>query len=152
MGVLFILGLSSASYGAGGSALTALTTAFVVDILPTRAQKGAFEIRWIHPAMAAAMAVLVILFGYLMDRGALDAIYTVAGYTYGPILGLFAFGILTRRSARAIPFAVIAAPVICLLLNHYSVQLLGGYRFGYELLPLNGLLTFLFLRTFSERP
>ena len=152
VGVLFILGLSSASYGAGGSALTALTTAFVVDILPTRAQKGAFEIRWIHPVMAAAMAVLVILFGYLMDRGALDAIYTVAGYTYGPILGLFAFGILTRRSARAIPFAVIAAPVICLLLNHYSVQLLGGYRFGYELLPLNGLLTFLFLRIFSERP
>ncbi len=180
VGILFILGLSAASYGAGGSALTALTTAFVVDILPTPAQKGAFSctnhprkgnsctkerdfvheysrIRWIHLLLAAAMAVLVILFGYLMDRGALDAIYTVAGYTYGPILGLFAFGILTRRTftarrARwAIPVAVIAAPVICLLLNHYSVQLLNGYRFGYELLPLNAALTFLFLLVSSRK-
>ena len=170
VGILFILGLSAASYGAGGSALTALTTAFVVDILPTPAQKGAFSctnhprkgnsctkerdfvheysrIRWIHLLLTAAMAVLVILFGYLMDRGALDAIYTVAGYTYGPILGLFSFGILTRRHVcnRAIPVAVLAAPVICLLLNHYSAQLLNGYRFGYELLPLNAALTFILL-------
>ena len=197
VGVLFILGLAAASYGAGGSALTALTTAFVVDILPTPAQKGAFlctnpsqegnsctkegvfvheyrQLRWVHLLLAGVMAVLVILFGYFMDRGALDAIYTVAGYTYGPILGLFSFGILTRRTFRrsdptdkpwgddsrharpdraswAIPVAVLAAPLICLLLNHYSVQLLNGYRFGYELLPLNAALTFLLLYLGSIR-
>ena len=196
VGVLFVLGLAAASYGAGGSALTALTTAFVVDILPTPARKGAFSctnplrkansctkegvfvheysrIRWMHLLIAAAMAVLVILFGYFMDRGALDAIYTVAGYTYGPILGLFAFGILTRRtfqrtdptdkpwgdegrharpdraSAWKLAIALLGAPVICLLLNHFSVQLLNGYRFGYELLPLNAALTFLLLCIFS---
>ena len=157
IGILFILGLSSASYGAGGSALTALTTAFVVDILPVHGSGGDKRIRWIHLLIAGVMAVLVILFGYLMDRGALDAIYTVAGYTYGPILGLFSFGILTRRTftARraswAIPVAVLAPPLICLLLNHYSVRLLNGYRFGYELLPLNASLTFLLLYLGSFR-
>ena len=164
VGVLFILGLSSASYGAGGSALTALTTAFVIDIkplskssavIPSASEESAR--RLFQALIAAAMAVLVILFGYLMDRGALDAIYTVAGYTYGPILGLFSFGILTRRTftarrARwAIPVAVLAAPLICLLLNHYSVQLLNDYRFGYELLPLNAALTFLLLFIGSSR-
>ena len=159
VGILFILGLSSASYGAGGSALTALTTAFVIDIkplakssavIPSASEESAR--RLFQALIAAAMAVLVILFGYLMDRGALDAIYTVAGYTYGPILGLFAFGILTKRPAKAIPVAVLAAPAICLLLNHYSEALFSGYRFGYELLPLNAALTFLLLRIFSDRP
>ena len=158
VGILFILGLSSASYGAGGSALTALTTAFVIDIkpltkssavIPSASEESAR--RLFQALIAVAMAVLVLLFGYFMDRGALDAIYTVAGYTYGPILGLFAFGILTNRSAKAIPVAVLAAPVICLLLNHYSAQLLNGYRFGYELLPLNAALTFLFLRVSSHK-
>ena len=155
IGILFILGLASASYGAGGSALTALTTAFTIDILGnTVISTERSEWRNLHRIqglIAAVMAVLVILFGYCMDRGALDAIYTIAGYTYGPILGLFAFGILTRRPAKAIPVAVIAAPVICLLLNHYSVQLLNGYRFGYELLPLNAALTFLLLAIASLR-
>ena len=158
VGILLILGLSSASYGAGGSALTALTTAFVIDIkplakssavIPSASEESAR--RLFQALIAAAMAVLVLLFGYFMERGALDAIYTVAGYTYGPILGLFAFGILTRRPAKAIPVAVLAAPAICLLLNHYSEALFGGYRFGYELLPLNAALTFLFLFLGSSR-
>lgn len=150
VGVLFVLGLSAASYGAGGSALTALTTAFTVDILGHPASR-----RGIHLAMAVVMAVVVLLFRSAWDRSVLDAIYTVAGYTYGPLLGLFAFGIFTRRrlpESWLLPAALLAAPVLCWLLSRYSVDLFGGYRFGYELLPLNGLLTFLLLRALSFRP
>lgn len=149
VGVLFVLGLSAASYGAGGSALTALTTAFSVDILG----RSAAHLRMIHLAMAGAMAGLVLLFRYLTDRSVLDAIYTIAGYTYGPLLGLFAFGIFTRRALRGwlLPAVLVLAPVICGLLSYYSTVLLGGYRFGYELLPLNGALTFLLLLAISRR-
>ena len=150
VGVLFVLGLSAASYGAGGSALTALTTAFTVDILGRPASR-----RGIHLAMAVVMAGVVLLFRSAWDRSVLDAIYTVAGYTYGPLLGLFAFGIFTRRrlpESWLLPAALLTAPLLCWLLSHYSVELFGGYRFGYELLPLNGLLTFLLLRALSFRP
>lgn len=149
VGVLFVLGLAAASYGAGGSALTALTTAFTVDILGGR-------LRIIHLVMAGAMAALVLVFRALWDRSVLDAIYTVAGYTYGPLLGLFAFGILTRRHLPRrpvwlLPAALLAPPVICWLLSRYSAALFGGYQFGYELLPLNGALTFLLLLAISRR-
>lgn len=149
VGVLFVLGLSAASYGAGGSALTALTTALTVDILGRPASR-----RGIHLAMAVVMAGVVLLFRSAWDRSVLDAIYTVAGYTYGPLLGLFAFGIFTRRrlpESWLLPAALLTAPLLCWLLSHYSVDLFGGYRFGYELLPLNGALTFLLLRLISRK-
>ena len=89
------------------------------------------------------------------ERAGCDlSIYTVAGYTYGPLLGLFAFGIITRRrlpESWLLPAALLAAPVLCWLLSRYSVDLFGGYRFGYELLPLNGALTFLLLRLISRK-
>jgi len=183
VGILFILGLSAASYGAGGSALTALTTAFTVDIMgkgsvissgnpsviSSEVEKS-FR-RRTQVLIAIAMTLIILAFRALNDRSVLDAIYTVAGYTYGPLLGLFAFGIFTRRQlpgsrpdsfaslgmtgrsqpAWLLPAALLTAPVLCWLISHYSADLFNGYRFGYELLPLNGALTFLLLLLVSRR-
>ncbi len=147
VGVLFVLGLSAASYGAGGSSLTALTTAATVDVLP----KLGGRLRSIHLAIAAAMFLSVLAFRSLSNTYVLDAIYRLAGYTYGPLLGVFAFGILTRRGLRGplVPLACLSSPLVCAVLSHYSESLFDGYRFGYELLPINAALTFVLLALVS---
>lgn len=147
-GIVFIIGLVSCSYAAGGSALTALTTSFTVDILGTEgrteAQVKAVRER-VHLLMAACMGLVIIVFNLLNNTSAIDAVYKLASYTYGPILGMFAFGILTRRQAtdRSVPVIAIAAPAICLVLQLNSERWFGGYRFSYELLIINAALTFL---------
>lgn len=143
VGVLFVLGLVASAYGAGGSALTSLTTSFTVDILR---KGGAVNVRKaVHLGMAALMAVTILVFNALNSTSAIDAVYKLASYTYGPILGLFAFGILTKKQVkdRYVPIVAILAPVICLVLQLHSERWFGGYRFSYELLLLNAALTFL---------
>ena len=142
VGVLFLLGLISAAYGAGGSALTSLTTSFTLDVL--RQQKASVR-KWVHVGMAALMALIIVVFGAVNSTSAIDAVYKIASYTYGPILGLFAFGILTKARVRDrfVPLPAVIAPLICLILQLNSEQWFGGYRFGYEILPLNAALTFL---------
>ncbi|MBQ3766131.1 MAG: sodium:solute symporter [Bacteroidales bacterium] len=143
VGVLFVLGLVSSAYGAGGSALTSLTTSFTVDILKktddTKVRKG------VHLAMTVLMAVTILVFNALNNTSAIDAVYKLASYTYGPILGLFAFGILTRRQVKDkyVPVVALISPLICLVLQTHSEQWFGGYRFSYELLLINAGLTFL---------
>lgn len=143
VGVLFVLGLVSSAYGAGGSALTSLTTSFTVDIL----KKGDREKtrKAVHVGMAVLMAVTVIVFNALNSTSAIDAVYKLASYTYGPILGLFAFGILTRKQVKDkyVPIVAVLSPLLCLLLQINSDRWLGGYRFSYELLLVNAALTFL---------
>lgn len=143
VGVLFVLGLVSSAYGAGGSALTSLTTSFTVDILG----KGAdVKVRKaVHVGMAVLMAVTVIVFNALNSTSAIDAVYKLASYTYGPILGLFTFGILTRKAVkdRYVPVVALVAPAVCLILQLNSERWFGGYRFSYELLLVNAALTFL---------
>ena len=143
VGVLFVLGLVSSAYGAGGAALTSLTTSFTVDILEKGGDKNVRKT--VHLAMAALMAVTVLVFDALNDTSAIDAVYKLASYTYGPILGLFAFGILTRKQVKDkyVPIVALLAPAICLVLQLNSERWFGGYRFSYELLPLNAGLTFL---------
>ena len=156
VGVLFILGLVSCAYGAGGSALTALTTSFTVDILSvkdrTEEQVGSLR-RKVHVCMAVLMAVTIIVFNLVNSTSAIDAVYKLASYTYGPILGMFAFGILTRRRIRdgLAPVVAVIAPLICLVLQLGSRTWFGGYVFSYELLPLNAALTFLGLLLISRR-
>ena len=143
VGVLFILGLVSSAYGAGGSALTSLTTSFTVDILH---KTGDVKIRKaVHLAMAALMVVTIIVFNALNSTSAIDAVYKLGSYTYGPILGLFAFGILTKKQVKDkyVPIVAILAPAICLVLQLNSERWFGGYKFSYELLLLNASLTFL---------
>ena len=143
VGVLFILGLVSSAYGAGGSALTSLTTSFTVDIL---GKGGDVKVRKaVHIGMAVLMAVTVIVFNALNSTSAIDAVYKLASYTYGPILGLFAFGILTKKAVKDkyVPIVALAAPAVCLVLQLNSERWFGGYRFSYELLLVNAALTFL---------
>ena len=151
VGVLFVLGLVSSAYGAGGSALTSLTTSFTVDILH---KTGDVKVRKaVHLAMAALMAVTIIVFNALNSTSAIDAVYKLGSYTYGPILGLFAFGILTKKQVKDkyVPIVAILAPLICLVLQLNSERWFGGYKFSYELLLLNATLTFLGLCLLIKR-
>ena len=143
VGVLFVLGLVSSAYGAGGSALTSLTTSFTVDIL--RKEKDVKARKAVHIGMSVLMAVTVIVFNAVNSTSAIDAVYKLASYTYGPILGLFAFGILTRKQVRDqwVPVVALLSPAICLVLQLNSERWFGGYKFSYELLLLNAALTFL---------
>lgn len=147
VGILFIIGLVSCAYSAGGSALTALTTSFTVDIMGTKGMSEGEVTRRrkvIHICMAICMAAVIYLFGIFNNTSTIDAVYKLASYTYGPILGMFAFGIITKKKVRDrfVPIVAIAAPVLCLILASNSERWFGGYKFSYELLILNALFTF----------
>jgi SSS family solute:Na+ symporter len=94
-----------------------------------------------------------LIFSTLNDRAVIDKLFTIAGYTYGPLLGLYSFGLFTSRKVndRVTPYIAILSPAICFMLSKYSVQLFNGYKFGFELLLLNGFLTFAGLYIFSKR-
>ena len=148
VGILFVIGLVSCAYSAGGSALTALTTSFTVDILGVKGKTEDQVSRTrkrIHLLMALLMGVVIIVFHLLNTKSAIDAVYKLASYTYGPILGMFAFGIFVRRKVkdRWVPLVAVAAPLVCLLLQANSERWLGGYKFSYELILINAGLTFL---------
>lgn len=146
--VTFILGLIAAAYSSADSALTSLTTSFCVDFLkiekrPEGEQK---KIRKkTHIGMSILLILVVITFKYVLDRNVIDGLLTVAGYTYGPLLGLFSFGIFTpyKIKDQYVWIVVFAALGLVSLLGATDSALLGGYELGYELLPLNGLITFL---------
>ena len=148
VGVTFILGLIAAAYSSADSALTSLTTSFCVDFLnikniEERKQKSLRK--KVHVGMSVLLIVVVIAFKYILDRNVIDSLLTVAGYTYGPLLGLFAFGIFTKHKIKDqyVWFVVFASVIITSLLASINPETLGGYVIGYELLPINGLLTFL---------
>ena len=148
VGVLFIIGLISAAYSAAGSALTALTTSFTVDILgaKNKAENELVNIRKrVHIGMAITMGVVIFVFNLLNNTSVIDAVYILASYTYGPILGLFAFGIFTKKQVRDkyIPWVAIASPILCFILQKNSERWFNGYQFSYELLIFNALFTFI---------
>lgn len=148
LSITFMLGLIAAAYSSADSALTSLTTSFCVDFLNVQ-QKDDKEQKRIrkrtHVAMSFALVVVIIAFKYILSSNVIDSLLTVAGYTYGPLLGLFAFGIFTKhriKDSYVWIVALISVITIVLIANMPS-EFLGGYQVGYELLPLNGLLTFI---------
>ena len=145
---LFILGILAASFSSADSALTALTTSFCVDIL--RQPDNERLRKRTHIGMCLFFVVFILLFRAVNSTSLIDAIYTIASYTYGPLLGLFTFGLFTRSipNDRLVPYICIVSPLLCYVLDAIAQQL-WGYRFGYELLMLNGLLTFCGLLTTS---
>lgn len=149
VGVLFIIGLVSSAYSAAGSALTALTTSFTVDILEATKKKEEEEVtkmrKKVHIAMSVVMGLTIIVFNVLNNTSVIDAVYILASYTYGPILGLFVFGIFMKQPVRDkyIPVVAIASPLLCFVLQKNSEAWFGGYSFSYELLLFNALFTFL---------
>ena len=158
VGVLFIVGLVAAATSAAASALTALTTSFMVDIIPSmkiRSAEGKANDRRrqiVHCGMALCMAIVIVVFNAINSQDAISAVYSLASYTYGPILGLFAFGMFTKRKVvdLAVPFVCIAAPFICLGVKAWLLNAFG-YVMSFELLLLNAGLTIAGLAIFSKK-
>ena len=146
--VTFMLGLIAAAYSSADSALTSLTTSFCVDFLNTekKSEHVAKKTRRVtHIGMSILLILVVISFKYILDRNVIDGLLTVASYTYGPLLGLFSFGIFTKHQLKDKYVWIVALVCVTfiLILAKLPSEYLGGYIFGYELLPLNGLLTFI---------
>ena len=146
VGVLFVLGLVSCAFSAGGSALTALTTSFTADIIGTegKSEETITSIRKkVHLVISALMVLCIWAFYLLNTKSAIDAVYKLASYTYGPILGMFAFGLCCKRKVREkwVPLVAVLAPILSYVLQAHSEQWFGGYRFSYELILVNALLT-----------
>ncbi len=154
--VFFIIGLVAAAYSSADSALTSLTTSFTYDILEA-GEKDEAELRKtriaVHIMISLVLGMVIMIFRAINDENVISAIFRVAGYTYGPLLGLYSFGLYTRRKVldKAVPFIAILSPVLTYLINYHSESWLMGYKFGFELLLLNGLITFLGLTLFMKK-
>jgi Na+/proline symporter len=155
--IVFVLGIIAATYASTDSALTALTTSFSLDILeiqqapPARAAQTR---NWVHIGATLAMFVVVLIFRQSTSGSLLGVVFKLAGYTYGPLLGMFSFGMLTRRTLHPswiAPVICIASPLICLAAEFYTTQHPAGYQFGFELLLLNAALVFSGLFLFSRQ-
>ena len=146
VGVLFIIGFIAAAYSAAGSALTALTTSFTVDILNKEKANNLTQIRTlVHICMAVLMAVCIYVIHILNNDSVIQTVYKVASYTYGPLLGMFCFGIFTKKQVhdRWIPISVILAPILTWIIDINSADWFNGYVFSHERLILNALFTFI---------
>jgi len=156
VGILFILGLIAAAYSSADSALAALTTSVCVDILDIekRPEKERTPLRKkVHVVMSGLIVLTIMIFKWVNDESVISAVFRVAGYTYGPLLGLYAFGLFTKLNVRdkLVPLICIPSPILTYVINANSEMLLGGYKFGFELLILNGALTFLGLLAISKK-
>jgi len=157
IGLLFFIGLIAAAYSSADSALTALTTSFCVDFLNFEKkeadEKGQRKIRiLVHIAFSLILAGMILVFNAINNDAVINGLFKAAGYTYGPILGMFAFSILTKRKIKdkwVIP-VVFLAPVLSFVMDFFSKQLFGGFEFGFFVLIVNGLLTFLGLLLISS--
>lgn len=143
LSVTFMLGLLAAAYSSADSALTSLTTSFCIDFLKNHNPHKSTR-RMVHIAMSLVLVIVIIAFKYLLNSNVIDSLLTVAGYTYGPLLGLFAFGMFTQWQIRDqyTFYMCIGVVLLITLIGRLPAEQLGGYQLGYELLPLNGLLTF----------
>ena len=156
-GVTFLLGIVAAAYSSADSALTALTTSFCVDILGTKGDNPFPEStrKKVHIGFSLVLFLVILMFNAINDQSVIITVMVAAGYTYGPLLGLYSFGMLTTWKVKdkfVLPLCIIS-PILSYLINANSEQLLGGYKFGFEILILNGLLTFLglmIIRTKSD--
>ena len=181
-GVLFVLGIVAAAYSSADSALTALTTSFCVDFLGMREESSGDGAQVPHPpqdlqantdnkrrrllvhsGFSLLLFLVIMAFELINNQAVINDLFKAAGYTYGPLLGLFAFGLLTRFRVRetipvgnfqfpALLAVCLLSPVISILMDRYSADLLGGFEFGFLILAFNGLLTFIGLVALSESP
>jgi Na+/proline symporter len=158
-GLIFMIGLISAAYPSADGALTSLTTSFTIDFLNINKRNTLNEqqkknIRYkVHISFAILLLMVIILFRSINDRAVVDKLFTIAGYTYGPLLGLYSFGLFTRKQIhdRFVPLVALISPLVCYLISENSEHLFWGYKFGFELLILNGLITFLGLQIIAKK-
>jgi len=156
LAITFMLGLIAAAYSSADSALTSLTTSFCVDFLniekkPKDQQKSIRKKT--HIGMSVMLVIVIIIFKYVLSSNVIDSLLTVAGYTYGPLLGLFAFGVFTKKQIKDkyVWIVAIISVVLTAVIGNIPAESLGGYVVGYELLPVNGLLTFIGLVLISRK-
>lgn len=156
VGIAFLLGITAAAYSSADSALTALTTSFSVDFLnigkydePKKRQIR----KWSHLFFSVLLIVVILLFRVINNESIVVAVFRVAGYTYGPILGLFIFGMYSKRKVKdkRVPAVAVFAPVMCFFISKYSEVVFNGYKFGFELLILNGFITLAGLFLISKK-
>lgn len=151
-GIIFMLGLTAATFATTDSALTALTTSFCMDFLHFDKKENQNDPKlvtqrhWVHIGFSVVMVAVILVFKAINDDSVVNSIFTAAGYTYGPLLGLFAFGMLTKKAVadKLVPYLCIASPVLCFVINTHSIKWFG-YAMSFELIVLNGLITFLLL-------
>ena len=144
--IFFTIGIIAAAFSSADSALTALTTSFCVDILGVQREEAKRAKRTrlkVHVMISVLFVLIILAFKAVNNRSVIDAIYMIASYTYGPLLGLFVFGLFTKRKPRDkyVPYICIASPLICLATD-FLVKQYAGYTFGYEMLMVNGGITF----------
>lgn len=157
VGVLFILGLVAAGFSSTGSALTSLTSSVTLDILHADRKKDTAGLDRtcfkVHICSAVAMCLAICAFSALKNSSVIDAVYTIAGYTYGPLLALFLFGMATRLKvrAKAVPVVCVLSPLLTGLLSANSERWFGGYQMGFEVLLVNAAITFIGLLVISRR-
>lgn len=156
-GIVFLIGLISAAYSSADSALTALTTSFSIDFLNLEKRKLSeskkIRIRKIvHFSVATLLVFVIVGFSAINDQAIISKLFTIAGYTYGPLLGLYSFGLFTSRKVRDkwVPLIALLSPIICYIVSENSTQWFNGYKFGFELLILNGMITYLGLFIMSQ--
>lgn len=149
VGILFIVGIIAAAYSSADSALTSLTTSFCVDILEFEKQEPRQQVKTrknIHLLMSIILLCVILFFNMINDQSVIKSLFTVAGYTYGPLLGMYAFGLFTKIEVndKWVPLVAILSPVFCFVIQLY-------FSFGFELLILNGLITFVGLLIISKK-
>jgi len=150
-GIVFIIGLISAAYPSADGALTSLTTSFSIDFIgldknDKLSEKQKEKSRYIvHAGFALLLLTVIVVFRAINDRAVIDKLFTIAGYTYGPLLGLYSFGLFTRWKVKDkwVPLIAVVSPVLCYFLSIYDQMLLNGYNFGFELLIINGIFVFI---------
>ncbi|QKZ13056.1 sodium:solute symporter [Spirosoma sp. KUDC1026] len=155
VGITFLLGITAATYASADSALTALTTSFCVDFMNFERRPEAERSRIkhiVHIGFSLLFYVVIIVFRQLNSKEVITAVFDIAGYTYGPLLGLFAFGIFSQRSIRDqfTPWICIISPVLTYIVNENSADWFNGYQFGFERLLLNGIFTYIGLWAISQ--
>lgn len=154
--IAFLLGIIAAAYSSADSALTALTTSFSIDFLKIERfdeiKRNRIK-KWAHLMFSFLLILIILLFKAINNESIVVAVFRVAGYTYGPILGLFVFGMYSTRKVRDkwVPLVAVVSPVICYFISKYSEVLFNGYRFGFELLIVNGLFMFIGLWLISDK-
>jgi len=157
-GLCFLLGIIASSYASADSALTALTTSFCIDFLDFKNKDEKLRQKqktWVHIGFSVLFLLIIVVFREVNNQSVITTVLKMASYTYGPLLGLFAFGLFTKRKVNdqwyTVPLICIASPLLTLLISSYSEELFWGYKFSFETLIVNGLLCFIGLALISKK-
>jgi SSS family transporter len=156
IGIFFLLGITAANYASADSALTSLTTAFCVDFLNINKRRDEQRSRLLkrtHIGFSILLFCVIMIFKIINNQSVVIAVFKAAGYTYGPLLGLFAFGLMTKKNVidRLVPFVTIASPFLAWIIDYWSERLFNGYQIGFELIIINGAITFLGLLLIEKK-